>query len=74
MQAGLRTTWSIGAETTVLQWLPLRAGSSLGAGELGWSAGAGLRLGPVALDGAVGRRAAPTSGEPFGAASLTIGW
>ena len=74
MQAGLRTTWSIGAETTVLRWLPLRAGSSLGAGELGWSAGAGLRLGPVALDGAVGRRAAPTSGEPFGAASLTIGW
>jgi hypothetical protein len=50
------TTVGFGAEVRYIPLIPLRAGIRFGDGATSFSVGAGLHLGPVHVDGAVGRR------------------
>lgn len=64
------TTIGLGAEVRFIPLIPLRAGIRFGDGATSFSVGTGLALGPLHIDGAVGRR---TSTGYNAAVGITIG-
>lgn len=64
------STIGVGAEIRYIPFIPLRAGIRFGDGATSYSVGAGLKLGPLHVDGAVGRR---TSSGYNAALGVTIG-
>ncbi|HEV2291901.1 MAG TPA: DUF5723 family protein [Gemmatimonadales bacterium] len=64
------TTVGVGAELRFIPLIPLRAGVRFGDGATSFSVGTGLALGPLHIDGAVGRR---TSTGYNAAVGITFG-
>lgn len=73
LDVGARNHAGVGAELTIVPFLPLRAGLSLISGGYQLSGGAGLRLGPVQLAFSAAYREAELGSDAVGAAGLTFG-
>lgn len=73
LDVGTRNHLGVGAELTIIPFIPLRAGLAVISGGYQLSGGAGLRLGPIALNAAAALREAELGSDAMFAAGLTFG-
>lgn len=73
LNVGTRNHVGVGAELTIIPFLPLRAGLAAISGGYQASAGAGLKLGPVQLSFAGAARETDLGADAMGAFGLTFG-
>ena len=73
LHVGVRNHVGVGAELTVVPFLPLRAGISKISGGFMLSGGLGLRMGPVQLSGSAALRDAGYGTNAVGAFGFTMG-
>lgn len=73
LDVGVRNHLGVGAELSILPFLPLRAGLAVVSGGYQLSGGLGLRLGGVQLSAAAAARNTDLGDETVGAIGLTFG-
>ncbi|HSH44685.1 MAG TPA: conjugal transfer protein TraF [Longimicrobiales bacterium] len=73
LDVGERNHMGVGAELTILPFLPIRAGAAVISGGYQLTGGLGLRLGGAQLAASLGMRDSDTGTDTVGALGLTFG-
>ena len=73
LDVGVRNHLGVGAELTIIPFIPLRAGLAVISGGYQLSGGAGLKLGPIQLNAAAAVRGGDLGSDAMFAAGLTFG-